>query len=105
MGGGLLQKVNRDTQRFAFKASEVLIDNVPRPIGKEPKTDLTKASKKGRLDVRHTSAYEFQTVFDAPGPSGTPRCALAFFDGEVRIEDTLALIRRRADDFLKHSYQ
>jgi nicotinamide phosphoribosyltransferase len=105
MGGGLLQKCNRDTQRFAFKASEVMIDNVPRPIGKEPKTDLTKASKKGRLDVRHTSAYEFQTVFDAPGSVWDSAMRTAFFNGEVGIEDTLALIRHRADDFLKHSYQ
>ncbi len=50
MGGGLLQKHNRDTQRNAFKCSAqkrsgVWIDNYKKPL------DTTKASKKGRLKL------------------------------------------------------
>lgn len=46
-GGGLLQRVNRDTQRFAFKCSEVTIHGLPVPVQKDPKTDPTKRSKSG----------------------------------------------------------
>lgn len=49
MGGGLLQRVNRDTQRFAFKCSYATVDGVDRDVFKKPKTDPTKDSKKGRL--------------------------------------------------------
>jgi nicotinamide phosphoribosyltransferase len=48
MGGGLLQKVNRDTQRFAFKSSAQKRDGVWHDVFKSP-LDATKSSKKGRL--------------------------------------------------------
>jgi nicotinamide phosphoribosyltransferase len=48
MGGGLLQKHNRDTQRNAFKSSAQKRDGVWHKIFKNPK-DTTKASKRGRL--------------------------------------------------------
>lgn len=47
MGGGLLQKVNRDTQRFAYKTSAAEINDKWKGIKKQPKTDLTKGSKSG----------------------------------------------------------
>lgn len=57
MGGGLLQKHNRDTQRNAFKCSAQFrggewIDNQKQPL------DITKASKKGLLKlVRDGNTY------------------------------------------------
>lgn len=48
MGGGLLQKVNRDTQRFAFKSSAQKRDGVWSDVFKRP-LDITKASKRGKL--------------------------------------------------------
>ena len=48
MGGGLLQKHNRDTQRNAFKCSAQKRGDVWIDIFKDPK-DKTKASKRGRL--------------------------------------------------------
>ncbi len=50
MGGGLLQKVNRDTQRFAFKSSAQCRDGVWHDIWKDP-LDQTKASKRGKLKL------------------------------------------------------
>jgi len=50
-GGYLLQQLNRDTQRFAMKASSVVVNGERRDICKTPKTDLTKASKKGRITL------------------------------------------------------
>jgi nicotinamide phosphoribosyltransferase len=48
-GGGLLQQVNRDTQRFAFKCSSVIVNGEQRNVYKQPLTDSTKNSKQGRL--------------------------------------------------------
>lgn len=51
MGGGLLQKHDRDTFRFAQKCAYIEILGVGRDVQKMPKTDPSKASKKGRLKV------------------------------------------------------
>lgn len=73
MGGALLQKVNRDTQKFAFKCSsinvreEVIINEevetrlVERDVFKDPITDPGKQSKSGRLDLVKEGA-EFRSV-------------------------------------------
>lgn len=50
MGTGLIQNVNRDTQRFAFKASAICIDGIWKPIRKNP-LDKTKSSKAGLLKL------------------------------------------------------
>lgn len=47
MGAGLLQHVNRDTYRFAMKASAVAVNGIWSPVFKDPITDKGKASKKG----------------------------------------------------------
>ncbi|MBW9267858.1 MAG: nicotinate phosphoribosyltransferase [Candidatus Thiodiazotropha sp. (ex. Lucinisca nassula)] len=49
MGAALLQKVNRDSQRFAMKASAIRIDGKWRDVYKDPVTDPAKRSKAGRL--------------------------------------------------------
>jgi nicotinic acid phosphoribosyltransferase len=53
MGGGLLQKVNRDTMSFATKLSHIHIkgQDTGRDIMKAPKTDLGKFSLPGILQV------------------------------------------------------
>ena len=50
-GGGLLQKVNRDTLRFAMKASYIEVDGVGREVYKNPITQQDKQSKKGKLSL------------------------------------------------------
>ncbi|MEM7571005.1 MAG: nicotinate phosphoribosyltransferase, partial [Pseudomonadota bacterium] len=52
MGAGLLQKVNRDTLRFAMKANaRQSTDGVWHGVNKDPKTDPGKASKRRRQAV------------------------------------------------------
>jgi nicotinamide phosphoribosyltransferase len=51
-GGGLLQKLNRDTQKFAFKCSQVVIGDESRDVYKRPITGGDKASKRGRLKLK-----------------------------------------------------
>lgn len=62
-GGGLLQKTNRDVQRFAFKSSAQCRDGVWHDVFKKP-LDISKVSKKGQLKlVRDGSANGgYQTV-------------------------------------------
>ena len=48
-GGGLLQQVDRDTLKFAMKASAIKVNGVWRDVYKDPVTDKGKQSKRGRL--------------------------------------------------------
>lgn len=65
-GGGLLQKLNRDTLRFAFKASAIYRGGQWHDVIKHPVTDPGKTSKAGALALIQTGS-SFQTVKVAPG--------------------------------------
>jgi nicotinamide phosphoribosyltransferase len=68
MGGALLQKMDRDTQRFALKCSAARIDGQWMDVFKDPVTDHAKASRPGRLTLaRHRGFGTFKTV---PLPDG-----------------------------------
>ncbi|GGL08964.1 nicotinate phosphoribosyltransferase [Deinococcus radiotolerans] len=96
MGGALLQKVDRDTQRFAYKASAGQIDGAYRGIYKDPVTDPGKRSKDGVLDLVQeggrmvTRAYK---TFDTDFPGSLMRTV--YKDGELIVRDTLETIRVR----------
>lgn len=51
MGGALLQKVDRDTQKFAMKCSSAKINGVWVDVFKDPITDPGKTSKAGRVNL------------------------------------------------------
>lgn len=60
MGGGLLQKVNRDTERFKFACSSQVRNGVEVDIQKKP-LDKSKESKAGRLKlVKHHRGGTFE---------------------------------------------
>lgn len=54
-GGALLQKLDRDTFKCAFKCAEITIDGKRVPVFKDPITDDGKASKQGRLTLQKAS--------------------------------------------------
>lgn len=96
-GGGLLQKLNRDTQKFAFKCSSVTIGDTERDVFKRPVTDLGKRSKAGRLKLVDDDGRAV-TV-----PAHDPRPDLlrpVFRNGELLVEQSFAEIREcvRASD-------
>ncbi|GAB3032525.1 nicotinate phosphoribosyltransferase [Oleiagrimonas citrea] len=63
MGGGLLQKLNRDTQKFALKCSAAHVDGRWIDVYKQPVTDPGKNSKRGRLTLlRHREYGTWKTV-------------------------------------------
>jgi nicotinamide phosphoribosyltransferase len=93
MGGGLLQKVNRDTQRFAFKSSAQCRGGVWHDIFKMPK-DLSKASKKGRLALTK-EGNTFNTVRQELA-KGNDILETVFENGEIVKEITFDAVRKNA---------
>jgi nicotinamide phosphoribosyltransferase len=51
MGGALLQQLDRDTQKFAFKCSEATVAGKSVRVFKDPVTDKGKRSKAGRMSL------------------------------------------------------
>jgi len=50
-GGGLLQKVDRDILQFAMKCCYIEVEGTGIEVYKQPETDMTKQSKRGRLSL------------------------------------------------------
>lgn len=106
MGGGLLQKVNRDTMKYAMKASAIEVDGTWIDVYKDPITDQGKRSKRGRLALIEnadfkTAADRFQTVsmtglFDSGMPPQCNRLRPVYKNGELLIDEPLSVIRERA---------
>lgn len=94
MGGGLLQKLNRDTQQFAFKCSEVVVKGVARDVWKDPVTDPGKVSKRGRLALQRNADGALETLPE--GDARTNELIDVFLDGEVLDRPTFDEIRERA---------
>ena len=100
IGGSLLQRVNRDTLKFAYKCSAIVVDDELREVYKEPITDKGKISKKGRLDLVKDENNEFQTVKlpDVETVSAENSQLRAVFEnGEILVDDSLDEIRKRAE--------
>ncbi len=95
MGAELLQKVHRDTLKFAMKASAVCVRGQWRPIFKAPQTDLAKQSKPGRLALIH--AHDRHQTIPLAELSGRDNCLRKVFsNGQLLLEEDFATIRQRA---------
>lgn len=108
MGGALLQRLDRDTQKFALKCSAARVDGRWIDVYKDPVTDSGKQSKRGRLRLlRHREYGQFRTV---PVPAEADvmddfSLPLGFEDAMVTVwengrliqDDDLTAIRHRAD--------
>jgi nicotinamide phosphoribosyltransferase len=99
IGGALLQKIDRDTMKFAYKCSAIVRDGNLVDVYKEPITDSGKSSKKGRLDLIKDENGEYKTVVlpDATTISAEKsQLTTVFENGEVLVDDNLEAIRNRA---------
>jgi nicotinamide phosphoribosyltransferase len=99
MGGALLQQLNRDTQKFAFKCSAAQVNGEWRPVFKDPVTDPGKNSKHGRLSLVEPQPGEFHTLENVGSPAlaGDDRLITVFENGLIRKEYDLEGIRERAE--------
>jgi nicotinamide phosphoribosyltransferase len=95
MGGGLLQKLNRDTQRFAFKCAAQKRNGVWVPVNKGT---YGKTSKAGRMKLiwDHTDA-EVETVAEDAVPDRRDLLGTVFEDGHVTKTQRFADIRANAE--------
>lgn len=110
MGGALLQKVNRDTIRFAMKANEIVIGGEVHDIAKQPKTDPSKSSKAGaqvvlidgfnEVEVMRKSNY--RPVMLADGSYADFNHLIPRFkNGQPINETTFEEVRERSKTVLK----
>jgi len=98
MGGALLQKVDRDTQKFAFKCSSITINGEEVDIRKNPieinergeRVSSFKKSKAGRLKL-----VNGQTIEHSHDEIGDELVEV-FLDGYIKQEWTFEEIRERA---------
>lgn len=100
MGGAMLQKLDRDTLKFAMKCSAIEVDGVWRDVFKDPITDHGKVSKRGRLDLfREEGRYVTRSKSDGLiGWRDRSYSALqdCFVDGVIVRREPLSAIRARA---------
>lgn len=101
MGGALLQKLNRDTQECAFKASYIEgripgHDGYERDVFKRPTTDHAKKSKGGKLRLVLNDDGTPETVSGNHWNDREDILQIVFENGELLVDHTLAEIRERA---------
>lgn len=94
MGGALLQKMDRDTCKFAFKCSAAEVDGEWIDVYKDP-VDSFKTSKKGKMRlVKDGPTY--YTVREEEAPAGD-ELVTVYESGEILETCTLEEVRSRAD--------
>jgi nicotinamide phosphoribosyltransferase len=98
MGGGLLQKVDRDTLKWAMKASAIKVGGFWHDVYKDPVTDPGKVSKKGRQALVR-DAKGWRTVPAAQARDN--RLVPVYRDGKLLSQTSFDAIRARADAALK----
>ncbi len=103
MGGALLQKCDRDTMAFAYKASAARVGGAWRDVYKDPVTDSGKRSKRGLLGLAKTiDGFETLAVRDGDfqGVDGRRNVLEPVWrNGELLRDETFADIRARAAAF------
>lgn len=99
-GGALLQKLNRDTQKCAFKCSELTkSDGSTTLVYKDPITDKGKQSKKGKLTLEEDEHGKLITVTEGKGDPGKDMLVEVFRNGKLIIDQSFADVRARAKFF------
>ena len=98
MGGALLQRLDRDTQKFALKCSAARVEGAWIDVYKDPVTDAGKTSKRGRMRLlRRLDDGSLHTV--ALPPSGDEALPTGFEDAMVTVWENGRLLHdQRLDD-------
>jgi nicotinamide phosphoribosyltransferase len=94
-GGDLMQKVNRDTCKFAIKCSAALVEGYWRNVWKDPVTDSGKKSKKGILTLYKTSTGKYVTKELSDEFAGVEQLWKVYENGKLLIDDSFVNIINR----------
>ena len=112
MGGALLQKLDRDTQKFALKCSHAVVNDKAIDVQKSP-TEMDadgnlhesfKKSKGGRLKLIRT-VDGFKTVRESEHPDIPDELVTVFENGKMVKEWSFEDIRNRAAGFVGRSLE
>ena len=96
-GGALLQRIDRDTMRWAMKCSAAKINGVWVDVYKDPVTDNGKRSKRGRLALTTKSNGSYITVREEElGENDENLLVVRFENGELKNEITFDQVRKNA---------
>lgn len=96
MGGGLLQRVDRDTLKFAFKCSWIEEEGEVKEVYKQPVGDPGKSSKKGKLRlVKTPSGFETRSSSNHYEDELPDELRTVFRDGRILIDEQFETIRDR----------
>ena len=95
MGAGLLQKLNRDTHKFAYKVCEIEVNGEWRPVYKQP-VEGGKGSKEGLLDLVFVGGTYFTVNRRHNDLSFESVLRTVYEDGKLLVDDTFEDIRKRA---------
>ena len=103
MGGALLQKLDRDTQKFALKCSHAQVNGEDVIVQKNPTemdaqgniTESFKKSKGGRLKLIQQNG-SFQTVAETDRADAEDQLVTVFENGELVKEWTFEEVRERS---------
>ena len=96
MGGALLQRVDRDTQKFAYKCSQVTIDSQDIPVFKDPATDPGKRSKPGRLDLVKRDGQFVTVALEGERQASDSQLVTVYENGQLLRDYPLDEVRTRA---------
>lgn len=96
-GAGMIQKLDRDTCKFAYKMSAVKIGNEWRDVCKDPITDPGKRSKAGRLDlIIDGGDYKTITLNSYQAYHNDTVMQTVYENGKLIVDDSFDKIRERA---------
>lgn len=96
-GGALLQRLNRDTLKFGFKCSSIIVNGTEQAVYKEPVGEEFKKSKPGRMKLVLTNnRYHTITDTDPEYLSAKDELVEVFRDGKILKEWSFSEIRGRA---------
>lgn len=96
-GGGLLQKMNRDTQKVAFKCSFAVINGEEVMVYKKPIHSPFKMSKQGRMTVNFDEkSGEYVTKLGADRDEKTNILETVFENGELKKDYSWESIKKAA---------
>ncbi|MEL6558079.1 MAG: nicotinate phosphoribosyltransferase [Bacteroidota bacterium] len=110
MGGALLQKLDRDTQKFALKCSYAIVDGKEVVVQKSPTemdangnlTESFKKSKGGRLKLVKTNEG-YQTVNEGELPELSDELITVFENGKLTKEWSFEEVKEQAAESFQMS--
>lgn len=98
-GGALLQRMDRDTQKCAFKCCQAVVDGKPRNVYKDPITDKGKVSKQGVLKLVKQQG-KITTLCNGEGDATQDLLVKVFENGQLMKDWTFDQVRANSEEGL-----